>query len=147
MTSEITTPETTVPETESETEAKQPAKKRAPRKPKAPKTTGKTLADLCEAYVAHLEEAGKSPGTVFSYTAELKLACSELGRDTQITALTPEQVQVYYDCDRVTKLRSGAPKANASVAKTRRVLRLALCHALEQGWIEKVPLPASDAAF
>lgn len=147
MTSEITTPETTVPETE--TEAKQPAKKRAPRKPKAPKAkaTGKTLADLCEAYVAHLEEAGKSPGTVFSYTAELKLACSELGRDTQIAALTPEQVQVYYDSDRVTKLRSGAPKANASVAKTRRVLRLALCLALEQAWIEKVPLPASDAAF
>ena len=103
--------------------------------------------DATGAEVQAEEDAGKSPGTVFSYTAELKLACSELGRDTQITALTPEAVERYYTSDRVTKLRSGAPKANASVAKTRRVLRLALCYALEQGWIEKVPLPASDAAF
>ena len=147
LNSEIT--EAATADTTPETENPKPAKKpRAPRKPKAakPKASGKTLADLCEAYVAYLEEAGKSPGTIFSYTAELKLACSALGRDTLITALTPEDVERYYTSDRVTKLRSGAPKANASVAKTRRVLRLALCYALEQGWIEKVPLPESDAS-
>ena len=101
-------------------------------------TAALTLADLCERYVKHLEDAGKSTGTVFSYTAELKLACTELGRDTLIASVTPELVQVFYDCDRVTKLRSGRPKAPASIAKSRRVLRLAL-------WIDKVPLPASDA--
>ena len=126
-------------------------KKKAPRKVKATKAkaagANPTLADLCERYVKHLEDADKSPGTVFSYTAELKLACSELGADTKIASITPEQVQAFYDCDRVTKLRSGRPKAPASIAKSRRVIRLALCYALEQKWIDKAPLPASEAAF
>ena len=33
------------------------------------------------------------------------------------------------------------PKAKPSIDKTRRVLRLALCWAVEQGWLEKAPLP------
>jgi hypothetical protein len=41
----------------------------------------------------------------------------------------------------VTLLKSGKPKAKPSVDKTRRVLRLALVWAVEQGWIEKAPLP------
>ena len=145
--SETTTPETAVPEAPTEAAPVAPAKKPAKKKRAARKVKGKTLADLCEAYVAHMEEAGKSPGTVFSYTAELRLACGELGRDTPVAKITPEQVEGYYTSDKVTKLRSGAPKAPASVAKTRRVLRLALCYAQAQGWISKVPLPASEAAF
>ena len=42
-------------------------------------------------------------------------------------------------------LKTGKPKAKPSVDKARRVLRLALCYAVEAGWLEKAPLPASDA--
>jgi hypothetical protein len=129
---------------EPETQVEEPKKRKTKAKPKA---TDLTLAELCERYVAHLEKVGKSNGTVFSYSAELKLACTELGRDTKIAAITPEQMQAFYDCERVTKLRSGRPKANASVAKSRRVIRLALCYALEKKWIEKVPLPDSEATY
>ena len=149
MTSKTTDAEAPVAELEisapTETEPATP-KKKATRKAKTTKTD-LTLADLAEAYVTHLDRAGKSGGTIFSYSAELKLACAELGADTKIASITPEQVQAFYDCDRVTKLRSGRPKAPASIAKSRRVLRLALCYALEQKWIEKVPLPPSEAAF
>ena len=119
-----------------------PAKKKAPaRRAKKPRT----LADLCEQYVEHLEDEGKSPGTVFSYTAELRLACKLLGRDTKLAAITPEQMQAFYDSDAVTKLRSGRAKAPASIAKSRRVIRLALCYAAMAGWIERIPLPPSEA--
>ena len=144
MNSKTTTEETPAPDA-IEAQPATPKKTKATRKPKA-KQADLTLADLCERYVKHLEDEGKSGGTVFSYTAELKLACAELGADTKIASITPEQMQAFYDCPRVTKLRSGRPKAAASVAKSRRVIRLALCYALEKKWIDKVPLPASDAS-
>jgi hypothetical protein len=134
-----------------EPEPATPKKTKTTRKAKAakakPNPTDLTLADLCERYIKHLEQVGKSNGTIFSYSAELKLACAELGRDTKIASITPEQLQAFYDCPRVTTLRSGRPKAPASVAKSRRVIRLALCYALEQKWLDKVPLPASEASF
>ena len=121
-----------------------PTRKKA--KAKTATATDLTLAELCERYIKHLEQVGKSNGTVFSYTAELKLACLELGSETKIAAITPEQMQAFYDCPRVTALRSGRPKAPASVAKSRRVIRLALGYAQQKKWIEKIPLPASDAS-
>jgi len=110
------------------------------RKPKAP-AGDLTLAALSDRYLAHMTEAGKSPGTCFSYSQELRAAQAELGAETQVASLTPEQVQAFFDSARVTTLKSGQPKAPPSVAKTRRVLRLALVWAAEQGLIEKAPLP------
>jgi len=121
--------------------------------PKATKAKGKkgkkakapagelTLARLADAYLAHMGEAGKSPGTCFSYAMELKTAQAELGAETLVGALTPEQVATYFASARVTLLKSGQPKAQPSIDKTRRVLRLALVWAAEQGLIEKAPLP------
>jgi hypothetical protein len=71
----------------------------------------------------------------------MKLACKELGAETQISQLTPEQVQAYFDSKPVTKLRSGKKKSQLSVDKTRRVLRLALVWAVEKKWIESAPIP------
>jgi hypothetical protein len=100
-----------------------------------------TLAALADGYLAHMSEAGKSPGTMFSYGMELKAARAELGAETQVASITPDQVQAFFDSPRVTTLKSGQPKAPPSVAKTRRVLRLALVWAAEEGLIERAPLP------
>jgi leucyl aminopeptidase (aminopeptidase T) len=101
-----------------------------------------TLADLAEKYIKHLEEAGKSPGTVFSYTAELKLAIKELGAETTLASITPEMVQAFFDSKAVTTLRaSGRKKAQPSIDKTRRVLRLALVWAVEKKLIKSAPIP------
>ena len=100
-----------------------------------------TLADLCRRYIQHMEKEGKSPGTVSSYTAELKLACKHLGAETRISAITANKVQAYFEGDAVTKLRSGKPKAKPSIDKTRRVLRLALAFAVSQKLIAATPIP------
>jgi hypothetical protein len=100
-----------------------------------------TLADLAERYIKHLEDSGKSPGTCSSYTAELRLAIKELGAETKIAGITPEQVGAFFSSKVVTKLRSGRAKAKPSVDKTRRVLRLALVWAAEKKWIKSAPIP------
>jgi hypothetical protein len=115
------------------------------RKSKAP-AGGLTLAQLADGYLAHMAEAGKSPGTCFSYAMELKTAQAELGAETLVAAITPEQVQAFFDSPRVTTLKSGQPKAQPSIDKTRRVLRLALVWAAEQGLIGKAPLPEGPKA-
>jgi len=99
-----------------------------------------TLADLAAAYIAHLENAGKSTGTLFSYSMELRTACAELGAETPLSDLTPDHVAAYYACDRVTKTRDGRPKASVSIAKTRRVLRLALEWAAKRRMMKAAPL-------
>ena len=97
-----------------------------------PITKPETLEQLCEAYLRHLDKAGRSNGTLFSYRLELRLACTVLGAETPIASLTLEVVQGYYESDRVTKRLDGKPKSRTGVAKTRRVLRLAIFWAAEQ---------------
>lgn len=100
-----------------------------------------TLAELAQRYIDSLEQAGKSEGTQFSYRIELRTACMELGDATLISSLTPDDVRRYFDSATVMKLKSGRPKAMPSYLKTRRVLRLALCFAVERRWLEVAPLP------
>lgn len=103
------------------------------------------LAQLAEKYVEHLETQGKSAGTVWSYANELKLAMKEIGADKPIASITRDDVTAFYNCARVTLLKSGKPKSQLSIDKTRRVLRMALVWAQGQGWIEAAPLPKTEA--
>ncbi len=136
------------PETATATEPApeaEPPKKKGKKKAKLPAGNA-TLADISAAYLQHMEEAGKSEGTVASYKMELKTAMAELGEETLVGTLTADRVQKYFESRRVTKLRSGRNKAKPSVDKTRRVLRLALCWAAERGIIEKAPIPEPEPA-
>jgi hypothetical protein len=114
---------------------------------KAPKLTDVpiTLAALADRYVHHLAESGKSVGTQFAYRMELNTALEALGAETSISAITTDEIREYFESDRVTKTRRGREKARPTVEKTRRVLRLALAWAAEQGVIEKAPLPEARA--
>lgn len=107
------------------------------------KAMGRTLADMAEGYLRSLEGAGKSRGTVLSYSMDLALALRHLGDDTQLGTLTEGAVAEFFACDAVTKTRTGKPKAEVSIAKTRRILRLALQWAADRGWIADAPLPSS----
>ena len=121
-----------------EPKPKKGGKKKA--KATAPSGTA-TLADIAAGYLAHMEKDGKSDGTISSYRMELKTAAAELGEATPVADLTPDRVREYFDCKRVTKLKSGKAKAKPSIDKTRRVLRLALVWAQEAGLIEAAPIP------
>jgi hypothetical protein len=103
-----------------------------------------TLAKLSEKYLEHMEQDGKSVGTCFSYTMELKTAIAELGADTIVSEITPALVEKFNACDRVMRLKSGKPKAPPSYLKTQRVLRLALTWAAQNGLIATAPYPLKD---
>jgi hypothetical protein len=104
-----------------------------------------TLAKLSEMYLEHMEQDGKSVGTCFSYTMELKSAIAEIGGDTLVSELTPHLIERFNACDRVMLLKSGKPKAQPSIDKTRRVIRLALTWAAQIGLIASAPYPTKDA--
>ena len=110
-------------------------------KPKKKVKGDATLGDLADRYLRHMENAGKSNGTCFSYKLELATALNALGADTKIADLTPERVMLYFGCDRVQKKKNGKQKSPLSVAKTQRVLRLALVWAEGAKLVAKAPLP------
>ncbi len=108
----------------------------------AERATGESkIAAMSEGFLRHLEDIGKSSGTIFSYRLELQTAISELGAETPIASLTANRVQKYFESDRVMKKRSGKPKARPTFLKTQRVLRLALGWAQAAGLVEKAPIP------
>ena len=133
------------------TEDPAPAEAAAEPKPKKGKKTKRetgqtmTLAELAKRYIDSLEEAGKSEGTQFSYRIELRTALKHFGEETLISSLTPDDVRRYFDSAVVMKLKSGRPKAMPSYLKTQRVLRLALCFAVERKWLDVAPLPEAEA--
>ncbi|TAH37726.1 MAG: hypothetical protein EYC70_07095 [Planctomycetota bacterium] len=96
----------------------------APPAPTVPPSA--TLQDISKGYLGSLEEAGGSESTLFGYRMELKRAMAVLGADTNLSDLSPEVVAAYFTSDRVTKSRAGKRLAPRSVAKTKRVFRLAL---------------------
>jgi hypothetical protein len=137
---EVIATEVTEPAPKTETSAPKPKKSK---KPKA----DITLDDLAAKYLQHLEDAGKSNGTLFSYKLELVTALDEIGKDTKLADLTPARVLEYFTCDRVMKTRTGVQKARPTFLKTQRVLRLALVWAADSGLIEKAPVPEDAASY
>jgi hypothetical protein len=105
-----------------------------------------TLAQLSRLYLEHIEEEGKSGGTIFSYGMELKLAQSEIGGETLVSGITPHLIERFNACDRVMRLKTGKPKAQPSIDKTRRVIRLALTWAVQAGLIASAPYATKDDA-
>lgn len=114
-----------------------PGPKGAPRTPVAPSAT-MTVAQLADAYLHHLEAKGKTASTVRSYRGDLNVAIRELGDQTKTADLTNERIQAYFDSDAVCKNRQGERRSEITIAKVRRVFRMAM------GWSQR-PL-ASDAA-
>lgn len=133
-----TTPIEKAPEPSLESE--QPAKPRKAKRP-VPLITMKLLS---ERYIQHIAESGKSQGTALSYLIEMTTATKFLGEDTAISTLTPDDVRRFNESDVVMRKRNGTPKAQPSFLKTRRVLRLALVWAADQGWIESAPIPTDE---
>ena len=110
--------------------------------PSAPAGT-LTMASLSDRYIASLRDAGKGLGTQFSYQIDLAVAVRHFGADTDVANLTVRKVENFFQSDAVTKTKSGRAKAQPGIDKTRRVLRLALVWAAEQGLLAEAPIPES----
>ena len=142
---EVIATETPAPASEAPTT--EAPKKKTKKAKAAPSDASLTLEDVAAKYLAHLEDTGKSQGTLFSYKLELVTALDELGKDTPLATLTLARVLEFFVSDRVMKTRTGVQKARPTFLKTQRVLRLALVWAQGSGLIVKAPLPEQAASY
>lgn len=104
-----------------------------------------TLEGLVEQYLDALDATGRSRGTVFAASLDLGIARRFFGDDTRLATLTPKKVSAYFESDAVTKKRTGDPKGQLTIDRTRRALRLCLRWAEEAGLVAKAPLPEEPA--
>jgi hypothetical protein len=126
-----------------------PKKGRAP-KPKAtpalkpaPTSTPGSLRAIGDAWLESLRAAGHTPSTVSSYGNDLEIAYEHLGADTAAGTITERQIAGFNASKGVTKKANGNPKAQPTILKTRRALRLALVWAEQKKLIAKAPYSAA----
>lgn len=128
-------------------QATKPAAKKP--KSKATKKTAKptlTLTETALAYLESLKAARKSESTISAYASDLDLATEVLGGETPIAAITPADVERFNTSEPVLRTKSGRDKATPTIERSRRVLRLALVFAEQQGAIEAAPIEAKKRA-
>jgi len=100
-----------------------------------------TLKQASEAYLKHLETAGKKPATLYTYGRDFEVILGYLGETTKLSALTPARIGKFAKSDSLLK-QNGKTRAERTVAKTVRVLRMFLVWCEETKRIKKIPLPA-----
>ncbi|MBK9386041.1 MAG: hypothetical protein IPN34_14615 [Planctomycetes bacterium] len=105
-----------------------------------------TLTETALAYLESLKAAHKSESTINAYASDLDLATEVLGGETPIAALTPADVERFNVSQQVTTTKSGRAKAQPTIDRSRRVLRLALVYAEQQSAIEAAPIEAKTRA-
>ena len=105
------------------------------------------LAALAEAYVAHLQAAGKSPSTCATTKRTLALLVAHLGAEREAAEVAEQDLEGFFASDVATKL-DGRPRAQATVAQIQRIVRAACAWAREQkGKTARVPITREPPAL
>jgi hypothetical protein len=110
-------------------------------------TAIKNIKEACADYVEHMKEKGQKAATLGTIKRNLDLLIGEMGEDKEIGKILPVHVANFYKSDTVNlhNTKEGLkPRAVASALQIKRNARLALVYWHEQGWIEKVPVPADE---
>ena len=101
-----------------------------------------TLQAIAARWLDHMRGLDKTPATVASYEGDLAIATAFFGEGSEVP--TKEQIAAFEVSDGVMKTRKGRAKANPTILKTRRALRLALTWAAETGLIPAASKPADS---
>ena len=105
-----------------------------------------TLKAGAAAHLVHLEAIGKKPSTLGTTKRTLDLLVAHMGEDKEVGKILPVHVDGFFKSESATMLK-GKPRAEASVLQIRRIVRAALVWWHEQGYSEKIPLPAAEKAI
>ena len=100
-------------------------------------TLGRAMAE----YLEHLKETGKSERTIYTYGQDAKQITAFFGSDRKLTSILTPHVGKFLKSDVLLKLPNGKERAEPTVRKTVRVLRMFMTWALDQGYIDRLPLP------
>jgi hypothetical protein len=110
---------------------------------KAPAAAPGSLRAIGDGWLESLRAAGHTPSTVSSYGNDLAIAYEHLGADTVAATITEKQIAGFNASKGVVKKDNGKPKAQPTILKTRRALRLALTWAADEKLIKRAPYPAA----
>jgi site-specific recombinase XerD len=102
-----------------------------------------TLRQAADEYVEHLRAAGKADPTVRSYAGDLEMAVRFFGAEKQMGKFLKVHVKRLLDSDAFNKRRSGAPKTEVTIRKSRRAIRQFFEWAVGQGYLVAVPMTES----
>ena len=100
-----------------------------------------TLHEAGQAYLEHLKSQGKKERTVYTYGKDFEQIEAFFGADRKLKGILAPHVGKFFRSDALLKLASGKKRAEPTVKKTIRVLRMFLVWAKETGRIDKLPLP------
>ena len=104
-----------------------------------------TLGQAMNEYLEHLKSEGKSDRTIYTYSKDGQQIISFFGADRMLTAILPPHVGKFMKSDALLQLPNGNCRADLTVKKTMRVLRMFLTWARGKGYIARVPLPKNVA--
>jgi hypothetical protein len=107
-------------------------------------TSEMTLKQAIGAYMEHLKTIGKKPRTLYTYGKDCEQIIAFFGPDKLLKNILPAHVAAFYKSDALLKIpKNGKPRQPETIRKTRRVLKMLLTWAQQQGHIVTVPLPKS----
>jgi hypothetical protein len=135
-----------VPEAPPVAEPTPPKRRRAAKPEQTPTARAAkpgSLRAVGTSWIDAIRKNGASASTVSSYGNDLEVAYQFLDGDAPASGITEKQIAAFDKCKAVLTKRNGKPKAQPTILKTRRALRLALTWAEEQKLIKKAPYPAA----
>jgi site-specific recombinase XerC len=97
-----------------------------------------------EEYIKHLEGTGKSKSTLYTIGHDLEMAVAYFGEDKEVGKILPVHVAGFFKSDVVLKTSTGRERTQVTLAQIRRVFRMFLAWAQEQGYIDRLPLPKAE---
>lgn len=100
-----------------------------------------TLKQAAQEYMEHLRSMGKKEATLYTYGKDFEQIQSFFGPDRKLSNILPAHVGRFFKSDALLKLPSGKKRAQPTVDKTIRVLRMFLVWAKETGRLKTLPLP------
>ena len=101
----------------------------------------RTLGESFLEYMEYLKSEGKSERTIYTYGQDMKQITDFFGADRKLSAILTPHVGKFLKSDALLKQPNGKDRAELTVKKTVRVLRMFLIWTLDMGYIEKLPLP------
>ena len=108
------------------------------------------LKTACALYLAHLKAIGQRPSTIHAARRTLDLLIADMGEAKKINAILPVHVSKFFKSEAAT-MQPGKdgpkPRAENSILQIKRIVRMGLGWWREQGWVDTLPLPASESRF
>ena len=100
-----------------------------------------TLGQAMAEYLEHLKQEGKSERSLYTYGMDAKQIIGFFGSERKLSMILTPHVGKFLKSDALLKLPNGKERAEPTVRKTVRVLRMFFMWAKDMSYIDKLPLP------